>query len=190
MRELGVRESCRKSYRRPTFLPTRLTLGPSSYHAIIPYFCWHFAPHWAMLDCCPQGAGERANTPTLDQFTSSIGDRADGLWRAHSPPAGRPRVAGEEQHESHPHVPWRRGSGRAGGGRLRVRRVRAWALAGHPSYSANLSVNATIRKQQLICDPAGSVYSGSMSTLYQPGLVSFDNIGAVPGSRPRTRISK
>lgn len=55
------------------------------------------------------------------------------------------------------------------------------ALAGHPSYSANLSANASIRKQQLICDPFGSIYSGSMSTLYQPGLVSFDNIGAVPG---------
>jgi len=55
------------------------------------------------------------------------------------------------------------------------------ALAGHPSYSANLSVNKAIRQQQLICDPAGSVFSGSMSTLYQPGQVSFANIGAVPG---------
>ena len=79
---------------------------------------------------------------------------------------------------AHPHSPERRGPGRAGGGRLRVRRVRAAALAGHPSYSANLSVNATIRKQQLICDPFGSIYSGSMSTLYQPGLVSLS--GASP----------
>src|SRR4051812_31938393 len=55
------------------------------------------------------------------------------------------------------------------------------ALAGHPSYSANLSVNKAIRQQQLICDPAGSVFSGSMSTLYQPGLVSFDSIQSVAG---------
>src|SRR4051794_19698024 len=55
------------------------------------------------------------------------------------------------------------------------------ALAGHPSYSANLSVNKAIRQQQLICDPAGSVFSGSMSTLYQPDLVSFDSIQSVVG---------
>src|SRR3954467_13815207 len=55
------------------------------------------------------------------------------------------------------------------------------ALAGHPSYSANLSVNKAIRQQQLICDPAGSVFNGSMSTLYQPGLVSFNSIQSVAG---------
>lgn len=55
------------------------------------------------------------------------------------------------------------------------------ALAGHPSYSANLSVNATLRKQQLICDPAGSVYGGSTSTLYQPSLVSLSGLQAVNG---------
>jgi len=55
------------------------------------------------------------------------------------------------------------------------------ALAGHPSYSANLSVNAALRKQQLICDPAGSVFKGSTSTLYQPSLVSLDGLNEVNG---------
>jgi len=55
------------------------------------------------------------------------------------------------------------------------------ALAGHPSYSANLSANASIRKQQLICDPFGSVYSGSTSTLYQAGRVSLSAIQPVTG---------
>jgi hypothetical protein len=55
------------------------------------------------------------------------------------------------------------------------------ALAGHPSYSANLSANSSIRKQQLICDPFGSVYSGSTSTLYQPGRVSLSGLQAVTG---------
>jgi hypothetical protein len=55
------------------------------------------------------------------------------------------------------------------------------ALAGHPSYSANLSANASIRKQQLICDPVGSVYRGSTSTLYQPGLVSLSTLLPVQG---------
>jgi len=55
------------------------------------------------------------------------------------------------------------------------------ALAGHPSYSANLSVNAALRKQQLICDPLGSVFSGSTSTLYQPGRVSLSGLLPVTG---------
>jgi hypothetical protein len=55
------------------------------------------------------------------------------------------------------------------------------ALAGHPSYSANLSANASIRKQQLICDPFGNVYSGSTSTLYQAGRVSLSAIQPVTG---------
>ena len=139
-----------------------------------------------MLDDGSQGAGARADTPTLNGFTSSIGNQTAGFCASHCLGGGGSSsgIAGEEQHDGHPHSPGHRGIGRAGGGHLRVRRVLRGGAGRSPSYSANLSVNAALRKQQLICDPAGSVFSGSTSTLYQPSLVSLDGLNEVNGFPP------
>jgi hypothetical protein len=52
------------------------------------------------------------------------------------------------------------------------------ALAGHTGYSASLSSNAAIRKQQLICDPTDPDV-GSTSTQYDPELVELTRIDPI-----------
>src|SRR3954452_11950623 len=110
-----------------------------------------------MLDYGSQGAGARANTPTLDRFTSSIGDRANGFACALSWARGAVRP-GSRERSNMMGIRIRRGTAVLAalvmGICASAESARA-ALAGHPSYSANLSVNAALRKQQLICDPAG-----------------------------------
>lgn len=54
------------------------------------------------------------------------------------------------------------------------------AIAGHPGYSAKLSSNATVKQQQLLCDPANVTF-GSTTTSYDPTIVSLDNVTSSDG---------
>lgn len=54
------------------------------------------------------------------------------------------------------------------------------AAAGGSGFSGTLSSNKAVRKQQLICDPAEPV-SGSISVLYDPGIVNLSGILFGPG---------
>jgi hypothetical protein len=64
-----------------------------------------------------------------------------------------------------------------------------FALAGHPGVSGKLSTNASIAKQQLICDPASSsepsaadaAAAGSVSVSYDPTLVTLTGVTSGPG---------
>jgi hypothetical protein len=49
---------------------------------------------------------------------------------------------------------------------------------GGSGYSGTLSSNPTTRTQQLLCDPTGM---GSMSTLYDPSVVTLTGISAIQG---------
>ena len=54
------------------------------------------------------------------------------------------------------------------------------AAAGGSGYSGTLSTNTSIRKQQLVCDPA-EPKQGSTSTLYDPSMVTLTGVMPGPG---------